>query len=398
MIADRGEKVPNICRSALTPPPATALLGVAALSYEGSTDSELVAAARAGERQAFVALVLKHRATVTALARRLLRDPQIAAEAVQEATLAAMVGIGRLRSGERFGAWYSGIVLNIGRRWLRSGARLDELPAELVDDAPGPGELVESLEVAERVRTAVSELAPGQREAVLAFYWRGLTHAEAAEELHVSSAAVKARLHQARVALRPRLSDYVGSEGGPVMPVSSRGDWVEVEVVEVRRSAADDPRRRLHAVVLAERGGKGQLPIYLGSSEAQSLAFSLEAAEMPRPMTYQLASSLVAASGGTVKMVRISRLVDHTFFAEVLVEGPTGTVMVDSRPSDALNLALVCGAPVFVAPDVFEDPEAQRHGDWSSFDDDQSQIVAEALELQRTTMATMLEERGGGPG
>jgi len=63
-------------------------------------------------------------------------------------------------------------------------------------------------------------------------------------------------------------------------------------VAEVRRASADDQTRRLHVIVLKEQGGSRRLPIYTGSAEAIALACSLEAVEMPRPMTYQMADSL----------------------------------------------------------------------------------------------------------
>ena len=178
---------------------------VAVNDDEHLRDAQLVGAARAGDKAALGILVSRHRSMVFALTRRLLGDEALAADAVGEATIAALVGLGRLRSPERFGAWYAGIALNVGRRLLRERFALVPMPDDLPDDQLGPEEHVAAAEMARRVRRALAVLAPGQREAVLAFYWQGLTHAEAAAELGINPGAVKARLHQARAASAPTL-------------------------------------------------------------------------------------------------------------------------------------------------------------------------------------------------
>ncbi len=283
-------------------------------------DAELVAEARAGDKDALAVLVGRHQQMVLALSRRLLGDEALASDAVQEATLAALTGLGRLRSPERFGAWYAGIALNLGRRWLRTVFGTGSLPEELPDSQPGPEEMAEAADLAWRVRRAVDVLAPGQREAVLAFYWQGLTHAEAAAELGTSPGAVKALHHQARAALAPRLASCLPSEKEVLsMTSTTEADWVEVEVTEVRRADGDETARRVHAVVLTERAGGRRLPIYTGPAEAVALACTLEAVEMPRPMTYQLAASLLGASGSRVDEVRITRLAESTFYAVVVI-------------------------------------------------------------------------------
>ena len=196
-------------------------------------DAELVRETLAGDKAAFAVLIERHRPMVLALSTRLLKDSSLAADADQEATVAALVGLERLRSPERFGAWYAGIALNVGRRWLRRITAYVHLPDDLPDHEPGPDEKAESAEMTRRVRDAVQVLAPGQREAVLAFYWQGLTHAEAAAELGISPGAVKARLHQARAALAPQLASWFPTEKEVQAVTTTEQTWVEMEVAEV---------------------------------------------------------------------------------------------------------------------------------------------------------------------
>jgi uncharacterized protein len=80
-------------------------------------------------------------------------------------------------------------------------------------------------------------------------------------------------------------------------------------------------------------------------------------------MTYQFVAALVHALGGRVRQVRIDQVVEEAYVATVEVDGPPGVQAVDARPSDALNLAVLVQAPIFVAPEVLHEAEARRAGD-----------------------------------
>ena len=94
--------------------------------------------------------------------------------------------------------------------------------------------------------------------------------------------------------------------------------------------------------------------------------------QTPRPLAYTLTANLLQAIGGRLREVRINRLADDIFYAEVAVEGPGRESSVDARPSDALNLAAIAGAPIRVAPAVFEALESsqaahpERSQDWQA--------------------------------
>lgn len=359
----------------------------------GRDDAALVAAVLAGDKEAFAALVQRHRPMALALATRLLGSVDVAGDAVQEAALAALVSIGRLRDPHRFGTWFAGIALNVARHWRREAAvapvgpeldpgRSRPGPVALwTASAPGPDDAAEAASVAEEVQQAVLSLPPGQRQAVLAFYWGDRSHAEAAAELGITPGAVKARLHQARTNLLPRLAQHADPTApSPAhTPPSTTKEasmpstpdacgrasrWIPVDVVDVRRSPDDDPDRRFHAVVLHECDGDRALPIYIGAAEATALACSLEAMEMPRPMTYAMAASLLAAGNAHVVDVRITDLTERTYYGTIRVSGPSGTVEVDARPSDALNLALVVTAPILVQESLL-DPASSCGDQWA---------------------------------
>lgn len=374
-----------------------ALLIVVSDRAGGNTDADLVIAALGGSKEAFAALVARHRGMALALVRRLLADEVLAVDAVQEATVTALVGLPRLRSPEHFGAWYAGIALNTARHWLREPSA-SSLPVAEEGDAyaPGPEEQATTAVVAARVREAVLALPPGQRAAVLAFYWAGLTHAEAALELGITPGAVKARLHQARARLAPRLQQLVHDQEEVITVSTAPPTWANADIVEIRRSEGSDPLRRHHVVVLQERGGTRRLPIYIGEPEAVALAFNLETVEMPRPMTYQFAANLLTAGGSRVSEVRVTRLAESTFYSVVVVETPSGREAVDSRPSDALNIALVTGAPIRIDTDLLDDPDATSRTGWEKFPTTASELVVEARERQSEMLRLIAGEPEAG--
>src|SRR5262249_62189452 len=161
----------------------------------GKSYDDLVRDALAGGREALAELLRRHRDTAVLLAARVLGSQDLARDAAQEAAIAAMTDLPRLRSPDRFGAWFCGIALNVSRRWLRQLRA--EIPAVLADRESGetdPAEAAELSDLARRVRAAINRLPAGQREAVLLFYLQGLSHREVAAEVGSSPGAVKAPL------------------------------------------------------------------------------------------------------------------------------------------------------------------------------------------------------------
>ena len=362
------------------------------------TDADLVSDALLGSRGALAELLARHWDTAVFLATRVLGSPELACDAAQEAAIAAMTDLDRLRTPERFGAWFCGITLNVARRWLRQlRAELPGLPADQPSSAPGPAEMAESADTSARIRDAIGALPNGQRDAVQLFYLLGLSHSEVAGELGVSVGAVKSRLHQARAGLAPRLAQVIDIPKEKSMPQTSATEWVDVSVTEVRRSEGEDTLRRKYIMILAERAGDRQLPIWIGPAEAAALALALESAEAPRPLTYKLAASLVDAAGSAISEVRITTLTAEVFYAAVIVQGPGGPREVDSRPSDAVNLALVTGAPIRVDGELFGlATQDECASDLAVCPVATAEIAAEAQRLRRERYGS--GPAGGGPG
>ncbi len=109
-----------------------------------------------------------------------------------------------------------------------------------------------------------------------------------------------------------------------------------------------DSTTNSYVVVLREKQGTGLLPIWIGHAEARAIAMHMNGDELDRPLTHDLFSVLLSTVGASLVRVNISRVVQATYFAEMLIDGPGGSAELDARPSDAIAIALRCNVPIFV--------------------------------------------------
>jgi len=116
-----------------------------------------------------------------------------------------------------------------------------------------------------------------------------------------------------------------------------------------------DPTTKLPIVMLKDPDNRLNLPIWVGPLEATSMATELEGAKPPRPMTHDLIRNVLAEFGATVECVEVTDLRENTYFAQIQLKTREGrAVTIDSRPSDALALALRTKSPIYVAKKVLE--------------------------------------------
>ena len=115
-----------------------------------------------------------------------------------------------------------------------------------------------------------------------------------------------------------------------------------------------DPSTNSPIVWLEERHGDRTLPIWIGEAEAQSIAAELGNLEWPRPNSHDLTKRLLAGLEATVERVVVTELRKGTYFAVLVVRAGGKRVEIDSRPSDAIAIALRVEAPVYVREPLFE--------------------------------------------
>ena len=127
-----------------------------------------------------------------------------------------------------------------------------------------------------------------------------------------------------------------------------------MNLVEVKRISYYPPSKG-YAVLLQKKDSNRSLPIIVGSNEAQAIALYLEGVDMPRPMTHDLLINVLDSLESDIKQVTIARMKNGTFFAEIEVSNSqVGDIIIDSRPSDAIAIALRTMTPIYVSDEVME--------------------------------------------
>ena len=115
-----------------------------------------------------------------------------------------------------------------------------------------------------------------------------------------------------------------------------------------------DPFTSMPIIILKDLKEKSALPIWVGLIEASAIATELENIKLSRPMTHDLIKNMLDALGVKVSKVTVSELKDNTFFAHIILDHGGKEIDLDSRPSDAIALALRTKAPIFVDKKVID--------------------------------------------
>ncbi len=121
-----------------------------------------------------------------------------------------------------------------------------------------------------------------------------------------------------------------------------------MEVEMKIRGLMMDPVTNMPIVVLKDINGNAILPIWVGIYEANAIALEIEKVSTPRPMTHDLIKTLLLGLGTGIRKVVVSELKDDTFYAVIWLDKDGELISVDSRPSDALALALRLDCPIYV--------------------------------------------------
>jgi RNA polymerase sigma-70 factor (ECF subfamily) len=190
-----------------------------------STDQVLIEKIRTGDFQAFESLVTRYEAKVYRLALRMLRNPQDAEDALQETFLQVFRGLAGFEGRSQFSTWLFRLATNVCLMRIRhretEPSKLlpleDYLPKleegdspQMIEWADRPEDALLSKESREKMMEALDKLPPEYRAVFILRDIEGFSNAETGESLGISVAAVKSRLHRARLALRGMLSGYFG--------------------------------------------------------------------------------------------------------------------------------------------------------------------------------------------
>lgn len=156
---------------------------------------------------------------------------------------------------------------------------------------------------------------------------------------------------------------------------------IELELVGVR---VELPHNQ-PIVLLKERSGERFLPIWIGAVEATSIAFALQGVATARPMTHDLMRDLLASLDVSVDRIVVTQLRERTFYAEIQMTQDGESIVVSSRPSDAIALAVRANVPVFADDEVLAEAGIEIE------DDDEQEVEQFKEFLERVTPEDFLE-------
>lgn len=128
---------------------------------------------------------------------------------------------------------------------------------------------------------------------------------------------------------------------------------VQMELKQIIISDIHDSQ----VIMLREVDGERGFPIVIGIFEAASIDRRVKGTPTPRPLTHDLVTATVEMLGGEIQDVLISELVDHTYFAKLRIRKEGELIEIDSRPSDAIAVAVTARVPIYVNEDVLSELE-----------------------------------------
>jgi RNA polymerase sigma factor (sigma-70 family) len=329
------------------------------------TDAELVALARTGDKDAFGLLAQRYQLPMQRFAMRLAADTESPQDLVQEAMIQAYLSLPGLRNPARFKSWLYGIMLNVCRSRLRDRKiaffsleaiieGLSFFPAPFSAPELTPEKLAEEKEQYYAVLNAVGSLPPPDRDILLLFYYAQLSLPEIVKMLNLPAGAVKVRLYRARQRLKSVLEEHYPAM---IPPQKRRRTMVKVtiaDVIKVEPKEGQEQPLDNYVIILYDEARRRVLPIWVGPFEGESIAIGLSDLAVPRPLTHRFFSSLLQGINARVEEVRVVALKINTFYGLVKIRCGKKTCEIDSRPSDAMTLAVLNDVPIFVAEEVLE--------------------------------------------
>lgn len=125
---------------------------------------------------------------------------------------------------------------------------------------------------------------------------------------------------------------------------------VEMTIDSIRVSLTNYQR----VVILKEKAADRYLPIWIGPAEAEAIAIKLQDVSVPRPLTHDLLRSVITALGASIKSILVNDLSNDTFYAKIVLELDGKTLNIDSRPSDAMALAIRAKVPIYAEESVLD--------------------------------------------
>lgn len=329
-----------------------------------ANDEILVKQAMTGDKDAFGQLVQIYQGAVYGLCYHIVGNFADAQDLAQEAFVQSYQDLHQLREPAKFANWLNRVTRNICGMWLRRrNSKIVPFDEVALEDFANPAtstplEEIEAEEMHQFVRRAIDALSEKTQLTVTLFYMDGLSYQKIGDFLGVPVSTIKSRLHESRKQLKEELIKMVEKTFEKHKLPQDFADKVLHEV-SVNRMTYDE-KSNMPIVFLANKAMELQnLPIWIGQSEGHAIHNALERQEFPRPMTHDLFINVMREYGIKMTAAIVAEIRGTTFHGRLILESGGVIKEIDSRPSDAIALALRANAPIFVEQSVFH-----QSGSW----------------------------------
>ncbi len=230
--------------------------------------------------------------------------------------------------------------------------------------SPSPQETVETDELRAKVQRAISSLSEKNRLALTLYYIDGLSYEEIGTFLDIPMTTIKSRLYKARKKLKKEVLQMTKDEfqQSPLPEDFSSQVLQEVELTQIYPLKETDDfhavmkqqaKQTLLVLILTSKEKPNRhLPIFIGFNEGSAICLARKGISTPRPLTHDLIVTLLKAVNATVQKVIVTDLRENTFFGRIILECNGKIKEIDSRPSDAIAIAVRLKAPIFVVKKI----------------------------------------------
>ncbi|MEO0595457.1 MAG: bifunctional nuclease domain-containing protein [Chloroflexota bacterium] len=337
-------------------------------------DASIIQQVREGDKDAFGILIERHYPMVYRLACRVIGHPDLAQDRAQEACLQAFLSLDSLRDPSAFQSWVYGITLNVCHAYLRQQKptiTLDDTLVRLLQDKrPSPEAITQQRESDTHLREAIRQLSARNQEAIVLYYFQGLTQQAIAQELSISVTAVKGRLHKARQQLKSMLYTAIYPVGvSASVNHHQRGNTMATQdstLIPIRIidtpfqvvTSDDGKQRTLSQLLLFNEETRRAMVIWVDEYLATTIALSLQKSDeihtFTRPTSHDLMGHLLKASGATIESVIINDLRENVYYATVRLQTENGIQAIDARPSDSIALAVRHDVPIYATEKLWQ--------------------------------------------
>lgn len=312
-------------------------------------ESDLIDRALAGDKKAFGILADRYYTYCVTIANNIVGDKDVAKDLVQNGLMEAYFCLSNLRNKNIFKGWLGGIVRTLCKNYLRRNNRQYLSIRDYYEEHHDLGTSEEE-RVVNIVLDGIKSLEVRYQSVVYLFYYEGKSIDEICDKLLITKSLAKVRLHRARKALRAILE--LNLELKEYQQYFRKQKLMKkVRIIDMILGGENNGSC---SVLFYDEESFRVLPIVITKEEAETMLVAMKGIDFPRPMTFNLITEIIRRNNLEPEGAYVTEIVNGVFISTLKLKGKEKLKAYDSRPSDAITIALMFGCPVFVSQKILD--------------------------------------------